>query len=125
MRDMKIEELRLKVEGMIADLLVKIEKSVPDEGSFPMVYSEFKNTDKEMCLTDLMLKLRPLPNYLPNYEKDRWLELVGYKLPAPYKSTMIIFKGTKKDVLKYLSQPEAVDNILRIIPILDFNMSDV
>lgn len=120
-----MKELRTKVESLIAELLVKIEHSTPDEGSFPMIYSEFKNTDREMCLTDVMLKFQSKPEHLPNYETDRWLELVGYKLPVPYKSTMIIFKGTKKETIEYLRQPESVEKILRVIPQLDYNLMDV
>lgn len=122
---LKMKELRTKVESLIAELLVKIEHSTPDEGSFPMIYSEFKNTDREMCLTDVMLKFQSKPEHLPNYETDRWLELVGYKLPVPYKSTMIIFKGTKKETIEYLRQPESVEKILRVIPQLDYNLMDV
>ncbi|MDE6338955.1 MAG: hypothetical protein K2K97_04105 [Muribaculaceae bacterium] len=120
-----MKELRAKVEGLIADLLIKIKHSVPDEGSFPMVYSEFKNTDREMCLTDVMLKFQAIPEYLPDYKTERWLELVGYKLPVPYKTTMIIFKGTKKEIIEYLTQPESVEKILDAIPRLDYNLMDV
>lgn len=120
-----MKELQAKVELMVSDLLIKIEQSVPDRGIFPMVYSEFKNTDREMCLTDVMLKLQSLPEHLPNYETDRWLELVGYKLPAPFKATRIMFKGTKQQVIQYLKQPESVAKILSAIPPLNDNLIDV
>ena len=120
-----MKELRAKVERMIADLLIKIEQSVPDKGYFPMIYSEFKNTDRQMCLTDIMLKVQSKPEHLPNYETDRWLELVGYKLPAPYKTTRIIFKGTKSEIIEYLKRPESAEKILKSIPELNENLLDV
>lgn len=120
-----MKELRAKVERLIADLLIKIEHSIPDEGSFPVIYSEFKNTDEEMCLSDVMLKFQPIPEHLSNYKTSRWLELVGYKLPAPYKATTIIFKGTTKETIKYLKMPESVEKILSAIPQLDYNLRDV
>lgn len=122
---MRLKELRTTVKSMIADLRLKIECSVPDEGSFPVVYSEFKNSDNEICLTNVLLKFVSIPEYLPNNETERWLELVGYKLPAPYKSTMIIFRGTTKETIMYLTKPEVVEKILRVIPQLGYNLMDV
>lgn len=117
--------LQAKVESLIADMLIKIEHSVPDEGSFPIIYSEFKNTEREMYLTDVMLKVQSIPEHLPDYETDRWLELVGYKLPAPFKTTRIIFKGTKKEIIEYLKRPESAEIILKAIPELNDNLLDV
>lgn len=114
-----------QIKKLLKDLRNKIDQSVPEEGSFPMVYSEFRNSDKELCLTDVLLKFRPIPNYLPDHETQRWLEVVGYKLPAPYSSTMIIFKGTTKETLRYLSQPDAERKIINVIPQLDFNLRDI
>lgn len=122
---MNVKELRAKVESLIADLLIKIDRSIPDEGKFPMIYSEFKNTDKTLCLTDIMLTFKSIPEYIPNSETKRWLELVGYKLPVPYKSTVIIFKGTNEEIIRYLRQPEAVEKILSTIPQLNYNMTDM
>ncbi|MDE5886247.1 MAG: hypothetical protein K2H46_01535 [Muribaculaceae bacterium] len=122
---MSEKEMRLKVEAMVAELRMKIERDVPEEGDFQMVYSEFKNTDRSMCLTDIMLKFRPIPNYLTDHETKRYLELVGYKLPVPFKATHVILRCTKEEVLRYLMLPEATDKILDLIPQLDFNLSDV
>lgn len=110
---------------MVEDLKRKIERSVPEEGDFQMVYSEFKNTDRDMCLTDIMLQFHPIPKHLPDCQTVRWLELVGYKLPCPYKSTVILFNGTKQETLKFLTQPEVIDKILSLIPRLNYNLSDV
>ncbi len=122
---MRVKDLQAKVERLIADLLTKIELSMPDAGNFPLIHSEFKNTDRVMCISDVMLKVRSIPEHLPGYETDRWLELVGYKLPAPYKATRIIFKGTKKEIIGYLKLPESVEKILNAIPQLDQNLIDV
>ncbi len=114
-----------QIKRLIKDLRNKIEQSVPEEGDFPMVYSEFGISDNEMCLTDVLLKFRPIPSHLPDHGTQRWLEVAGYKLPAPYKSTMIIFKGTTAETLRYLSRPEAAEKIINVIPQLDFNLSDI
>lgn len=47
------------------------------------------------------------------------------KLPAPYMPTMIIFEGTTRETLRYLSQPDAEKKIVNIIPQLDFNLRDI
>ncbi len=114
-----------QIKRLINDLQYKIERSVPEEGDFPMVYSEFRNHDKGLCLTDVLLTFRPVPNHLPDHETQRWLEVAGYKLPASYKSTMIIFKGTTAETLRYLSRPEAAEKIINVIPQLDFNLNDI
>lgn len=113
-----------KVEYLISDIRNKIANSVPKSGDFPMVYSEFKVTDREMCLTDVILKLSALPHHQPSYQTGRWLEVVGYRLPIPYKATRVIFKGTKDEVLMFLDSAEALNKIRRAIPDLDFNLSD-
>ena len=114
-----------QIKNLLKDLRNKIEQSVPEVGDFPMVYSEFRNSDKELCLTDVLLTFRPIPNHLPDHETQRWLEVVGYKLPAPYRSTRIIFKGTTKETLRYLSQPVSEEKLISIIPQLDFNLRDI
>lgn len=114
-----------QIKNLLKDLRNKIEQSVPEVGEFPMVYSEFRNSDKELCLTDVLLTFRPVPNHLPDHETQRWLEVAGYKLPAPYKSTMIIFKGTTAETLRYLSRPEAAEKIINVTPQLDSNLSDI
>lgn len=122
---MKEKDLLCEVRSMVDDLKRKIERSVPEEGDFRMVYSEFKNSHRDMCLTDIMLQFHPIPAHLTDYKTERWLELVGYKLPCPYKSTVIIFKGTKQETLGFLTQPEVIDKILDLIPRLNYNLSDV
>lgn len=114
-----------KVVCMIAELREKIEKDVPPEGPYPLVYAEFKNPDKTLCLTDVMLELRALPEYIDNYRTHRLLSCVGYKLPVPYKSTMTVMKGTKEEVLNFLSTPETADRIVSLIPRLSDNLEDV
>lgn len=118
-------EMAHMVEAMIADLRRKIERDVPDEGNFPMVYSEFKIKDRSLSLTDVLLTLLPMPDSLPDHKTQRWLELWGYKLPVPYKSTSIVFRGSKQEVLEYLNLPEAASKILDLIPRLNYNLMDI
>ncbi len=122
---MNEKELRVKVENMIASLREQIKQHVPENGNFPMVYSEFKIGDKDLCLTDVLLSFKAKPEYLPNSETVRWLELSGYKLPEPYKSSQIIFMGTKSETLEALEKPEIGEKICNVIHALDFNLRDV
>lgn len=122
MNERKIHE---KIESLVADLRMKIEQSVPDSGNFAMVYSEFRISERYMNLTDVMLKLSSKPNYISGYETERWLELVGYKLPVPVKSTILIFKGSRNEVLRYLDSPDIIEKIQSAIPVLDYNLMDV
>ncbi len=121
---MDVERMRIRVVGMIDELRMKM-VAVPERGEFPLLYSEFKNDDRSLCLTDIMLTVRSLPDYLDNYETERWLSVTGYRLPAPYKSSMVILKGDKDEILRYLGKEEAVERILELIPRLDCNLSDV
>lgn len=122
---MNERKLHKKIESLVADLRMKIEQFVPDSGSFAMVYSEFRIFERNMTLTDVMLKLSPMPNYIPGYETDRWLELVGYKLPVPIKSTILIFKGSRNEVLRYMDSQNIIEKIKSAIPVLDYNLMDV
>lgn len=69
-----------QIKNLLKDLRNKIEQSVPEVGEFPMVYSEFRNSDKELCLTDVLLTFRPVPNHLPDHETQRWLEVTAGSL---------------------------------------------
>lgn len=134
----EIKMLRDRVERMVEEMR-GMARVTPEVGNFESVYAEFKitdtsrditdtsqeRTDRGMCLTDVMLRLESLPKHLENHETMRWLSVVGYKLPVPYKSTVVIRRGNKEDILCYLDSQDIIIKILEVIPRLDFNLQDV
>lgn len=116
--------IKTKIESLIKDLIPKVEEFVPESGDFATVYTEFKNTDKTRCLTDIMLKVEAVPHCIQNHLTRRYLVCVGYKIPAPYKSSCIVKAGTKADVLDKLNDPSFVTKIYETIQDINFNLLD-
>lgn len=120
-----MEELKAKISSLISELIPKVKEQVPESGLFKDVYADFENTDKELCLTHVMLKVEAVPKCIENYINRRYLTCVGYKLPAPYKCSMIIKAGTKAEIIDYLNDPSLITKIYDVIPQLSYNLSDV
>lgn len=110
---------------MVEELAGK-SSEIPQHGDFKIVYSEFKNADKTLCITDVLLAVIPVPGHLDSSGRERYLELRAYKLPCPYKATRILKKGTKEEIMNCLrQQTEVCEKIEKAIPELDLNLSDV
>ena len=90
------------IKKMVADLLARAEREVPEYGDFKIVYEQFKNPDKSMVATDFMLKITKPPKNIEGHEKKRYLELVAYNLPSPYIAEKVIGHGTKEEILAQL-----------------------
>lgn len=113
------------VVKMVEELAAK-GSEIPQQGDFKIVYSEFKNADKALCITDVLLAVIPVPGSLDASGRERYLELRVYKLPCPYKATRILKKGTKEEIIDcLLQQTEICKKIETAIPELDFNLWDV
>ena len=106
-----MEDLKAKISNLICGLIPKVREQVPESGLFNDVYSEFENTDKELCLTHIMLKVEAVPKCIENYTNRRYLTCVGYKLPAPIKSPMILKIGTKAEIVDYLHDASLITNL--------------
>lgn len=109
---------------LIKNLIPKVESSVSEIGDFNAVYSECKNKDRKLCLTDVMLKVEPVPKHIKSYANQRYLTCVGYKLPIPIKSSCILFKGSKEEILKLLQKEALISRLQSVISKLSDNLSD-
>lgn len=87
---------------MIHELREQVKEHVPEVGDFPIVYSQFENPDKGMCVTDWMLKVTKPPKTIEPTERKRYLELVAYNLPSPYIAEKVLGFGGKSDILEML-----------------------
>ena len=110
---------------LIRNLIPKVESMVPQTGSFKAVYAECKVEDRNLCLTDILLKVESLPEHLHCAENQRYLTIVGYKLPAPIKCSTILCKGAKKEILDFLRSESLIPQIEAIIQRLNDNLLDV
>lgn len=113
------------IRKMIADLRRKVVTDVPECGEFPVVYESVENPDRRMCLTDIMLKVTKPPKELEGTERERYLELVGYRLPSPYISETVVGFGSKEDILKRLDEEALVEKIMERLPHLEKDLRDV
>lgn len=82
-----------------SNLIPKVEAMVPEVGDFKAVYTECNVGDRNLCLTDILLKVESLPELLHCTDNLRCLTIVGYKLPAPIKCSQILYRGTKEEIL--------------------------
>lgn len=117
--------METEIRNMIADLRRKVVTEVPECGEFPIVYERIPNPDKRFCLTDIMLKVTKPPKELKGTERERYLELVGYRRPSPYISESVVGFGSKQDILKRLEEETLVEKIMERLPHLDEDLRDV
>lgn len=61
-----MEDLKAKISNLICGLIPKVREQVPESGLFNDVYVEFENTDKELFLTHIMLKVEAVPKCIEN-----------------------------------------------------------
>ena len=110
---------------LVSTLTPLVESMMPVSGSFGAVYTEYKVNDKNLCLTDILLKVEPLPEHLHSTDNQRYLTIVGYKLPTPIKCSQILCKGTKDEILHILRSESLIPRIEAIIQRLNDNLFDV
>lgn len=113
------------ITALINELIPKVESCVPAIGEFKVVYSKCKNNNRKLCLTDIMLKVEPVSKHIANSENQRYLTCVGYKLPAPIKSSCIIFKGGKEEIIGLLHEKSLEERLQTIIMGLSDNLIDI
>ena len=110
---------------LVSTLTPKVESLVPGSGRFKAVYTECKVNNPNLCLTDILLKVEPLPEHLHANDNQRYLTIVGYKLPPPIKCSQILYKGTKDEILRILRYESLIPRIEIIIQRLNDNLYDV
>ena len=117
-----IKELLREVVEELQDKAVR----VPTAGSFDPVYAECECDQKAIGLTHIMLRIIPVPAHVNPSDKLRYVEIVGYRLPLPFKSSQIIKRGTKEEISDYLDDVDSVVNcMMEVIPQLGFNLMDI
>ena len=99
---------------------------VPSAGSFEQIYAECEYDQNAMNLTHVLLRIVPAPAHV-NPEGDlRYVEVVGYRLPLPFKSRLTIKRGTTNEIITYLNDVGAVvERVMEVVPQLGFNLIDV
>ena len=113
------------INDLVSSLIPKIELLVPKAGDFKAVYTECEVDDKNLCLTDVLLKVEPIPKHLSCPDDRRYLTIVGYKLPTPIKCSSILCKGTNEEIIEILRSESLIRRIESTIPRLSDNLLDV
>ena len=117
-----MEEAFKKFVKIIRD---RAEREVPEYGDFAPVYEQFANPKKELSATDFMLKISKTPKSVENNEKIRNLEVVAYKLPAPYKAECIVATGTKEELMQKLQDSKLLKEINETAESLARDLDDI
>lgn len=102
----EVKTMEQQVKKIINDVLVRAEREVPPYGDFAPVYEEFKNTNPAYDATHFMLKIVKPPKSIEGHETIRNIELTAYKIPSPYKASVVVGTGTKDEVMKKLQSSE-------------------
>ena len=113
------------IKKMVADLLTRAEREVPEYGDFKIVYEQFKNPDKDLTATDFMLKITKPPKTIEGHEKKRYLELVAYNLPSPYIAEKVIGHGNKEEILAKLKEDGLCEKIKEKLIQLSKELEDI
>ena len=113
------------IKKMVADLLARAEREVPEYGEFKIVHEEFKNPDKSLLATDFMLKITKPPKNIEGHEKKRYLELVAYNLPSPYIAEKVIGHGNKEEILAKLKESDLCQKIKEKLVQLSRELEDI
>ena len=113
------------IKKMVADLLARAEREVPEDGDFKIVYEQFQNPDKNLIATDFMLKITKPPKNIEGHEKKRYLELVAYNLPSPYIAEKVIGRGSKEEILAKLKEDGLCEQIKEKLIGLSKDLEDI
>lgn len=113
------------IKKMVADLLARAEREVPEYGEFRVVWEEFKNPDKTLDATDFLLKITKPPKGLEGNEVERYLEAAALKQGSAYGAESVIGFGTKKDILNKLKEEDLCEKIKEKFIQLSKSLEDV
>lgn len=110
----KMKKFEDKLTQMVNALKTRAEREVCEYGSFKAVRENIKTTDKNSLLQDLTLQITPLPHVLKNetqnFEKLRYLELVGTGSKGQQES-VILKRGTKDEILNALKDENLLERL--------------
>ena len=110
----KMEKLEDKLSQMITTLTARAEREVCEYGTFKSVQESIQNANKNDILQGVTLQITTLPRVLkdeiPNYEKLRYLELVGIGSKGQQES-IILKRGTKNEIMETLKEANLLERI--------------
>lgn len=110
----RMEKFDDKLSQMVKTLTTRAEREVCEYGSFKIVKESIKNTDANSLVQDLTLQITNLPHVLkgetPNFEKLRYLKLVGTGSKGQSES-VILKRGTKDEILNTLKDENFLERI--------------
>jgi len=113
------------IKKMVADLLARAEREVPEYGEFRVVWEEFKNPDKSLEATDFLLKITKPPKTLEGSEKERYLEAAALKRGTAYGAESVMGFGSKQDILNKLKEPDLCEKLKEKFIELSKGLEDV
>ena len=117
-----MEEL---IRQMIRDVRQQVTEKVPETGAFDTVYAQFENPDKGMRTTHWKLELtHSSRNYDPT--ERRYLGLIAYNLPSPYRALILFESGSTQDIVTLLQDEDGlVAKIKELMPGLEKRWDEV
>ena len=107
----KLEELLKK---MIEDLRKQVVEKVPEHGLFDVVYEEYKNQDKRLNLSHILLKVSNTG--VKGSEDKRYLEVAVLNYPNPYGAESVVGFGYTPDILARLQEDELLKVLMERVP---------
>ena len=120
----EVKTMEQHIKKIVNDVLSRAEREVPPYGEFAPVFEEFKNTNSALDATHFMLKIVKPPKNIEGHETLRNIELTAYKVPTPYKASVIIKSGTKDDIIEKLKTPEFHKEIEESFKTLSHDLND-
>lgn len=103
------ESMEEQLKKMIEDLRKQVIEKVPDNGLFDVVYVEYKNTDKRLNLSHILLKVSNTG--VKGSEDKRYLEVAVLNYPHPYGGESVVGFGSTQDILAKLQEDNLVEEL--------------
>ncbi len=105
---MMMQTFQDQVDALIARMLERTEREVPEHGDFCPVLEFFGNMDKETqdVVGKYGLKLYKMPKDVVADPKMRYLEAAAYAPGGGYKADLVVGSGTKEEIIALLKSAD-------------------
>ena len=101
------------LKKMIEDLRKQVVEKVPEKGLFDVVYEEYKNTDKRLNLSHILLKVSNTG--VKGSEDKRYLEVAVLNYPHPYGGESVVRLGSTQEILAKLQEANLAEELQKTI----------
>lgn len=112
--DSKTEQVHLNNKKYINENIEKLykesERRVAEYGNFQNVKTRFKNKVKELDIKDVEICIKP-SILLKERPKERELEISIKSANDKHKYVVVLKRGEKEEILKFLQSKDAVESI--------------